>query len=75
MNNQSDVENTISTENSYMQYGEPMLANSNDPHEDHISGHKEFRQELIDNKVDNYENIVELLDAHIGLHEQYESLI
>lgn len=74
-NIQQELKDTIDTENSYMQYGEPMIPNSNDAHGMHISGHKKFRQSLIENGDDDDENALRLLDAHIELHEEYESLI
>ncbi len=72
---QAELQDTINVENSYMQYGEPMVPNSNDAHDVHISGHKEFREQLINNNDEDDENTLRLLDSHIDLHEEYVSLI
>lgn len=63
---------TINTEHNFMRVGDPMLVNSHDEHELHIEEHnKELNTLVNDNESIYKQHYIDLLKAHIGLHEQY----
>lgn len=71
--NNDDTQNIIDIENDYMQHGEPMPVLDTHNHKEHKLAHIKLREELLEMKDIDAEHIINLLNMHIDLHDDYES--